>query len=167
MVSLTVVMAVAVVVATVGTVEVVGGRKPELHRVGGGKQTWKLDVNYTDWASRERFYVGDWLCPKTFNVLEVNKTGYDKCIETTFITNITRGGRDVFNLTEAKPYYFISGRGFCVRGVKLAVNVEEYTPRPPASRINSNLHSHASRMFPSLTPLIGEQLDRGEESLGG
>lgn len=60
--------------------------------------------------------------------MEVNKTNYDKCIEKDFITNITRGGRDVFNLTEAKPFYFLSGRGYCFKGMKVAVYVYEFEP---------------------------------------
>ena len=27
----------------------------------GGKQGWAPNVNYTDWASHERFFVGEWL----------------------------------------------------------------------------------------------------------
>ena len=37
-------------------------RQPVLHRVGGGRFTWKPNVNFTDWAIHEQFYVGDWLC---------------------------------------------------------------------------------------------------------
>lgn len=57
------------------------------------------------------------------NVLEVNKTSYENCEEKGFMTNITRGGRDVFNLTETKVYYFICGRGFCSNGMRVAVSV--------------------------------------------
>lgn len=38
------------------------GREPMLHRVGGGRFTWKPKVNFTNWTSNERFYKGDWLC---------------------------------------------------------------------------------------------------------
>lgn len=30
-----------------------------LHKVGSGR--WAPGVNYTEWASHEHFYVGDWL----------------------------------------------------------------------------------------------------------
>ncbi|KAI3436906.1 Phytocyanin domain-containing protein [Psidium guajava] len=127
-------MVVAVLVVLVVMGSGVEGREPTLHRVGGGKNTWAPNVNFTDWSSHEHFHVGDWLYfgfDKTqYNVLEVNKTSYDKCIDTGFITNVTRGGRDVFNLTEAKPYYFISGRGYCFNGMKLAVNVTVTLPPP-------------------------------------
>ncbi|CAK7331943.1 unnamed protein product [Dovyalis caffra] len=110
-------------------------REPVLHRVGGGKYTWAPNANFTAWAMHETFYVGDWLYfgfDKTrYNVLEVNKMNYDNCSDRNFITNITRGGRDVFNLTVARPYYFLSGHGYCFKGMKLAVYVQ-YAPPDPA-----------------------------------
>lgn len=61
-----------------------------------------------------------------YNVLEVNKTSYENCIDRDFIKNVTRGGRDVVQLTEAKTYYYISGGGYCFHGMKVDVKVEEY-----------------------------------------
>ena len=63
--------------------------------------------------------------------MEVNKTSYENCIDKNFIKNITQGGRDVFNLTNAKPYYFLSGRGHCSKGMKVAVDVHDYAAPPP------------------------------------
>ncbi|XVF05657.1 hypothetical protein REPUB_Repub05bG0191500 [Reevesia pubescens] len=109
-------------------------RQPVLHRVGGGRFTWRPHVNFTDWAIHEQFYVGDWLYfgfnKQLYNVLQVNKTSYDNCIDENFIKNITKGGRDVFNLTEAKPYYFLSGRGYCFKGLKVAIIVQDFPPFP-------------------------------------
>lgn len=42
-------------------------RSPVLHRVGGGKYTWKPNVNFTQWAEHQHFYVGDWLCEFSFS----------------------------------------------------------------------------------------------------
>uniref|UniRef100_A0A2N9FMV4 Phytocyanin domain-containing protein n=1 Tax=Fagus sylvatica TaxID=28930 RepID=A0A2N9FMV4_FAGSY len=110
-------------------------RDPVLHRVGGGRYTWAPNINFKEWSSHEQFFVGDWLYfgfdKRLYNVLEVNKTSHDNCIDKDFIKNITRGGRDVFNLTEAKPYYFLSGRGYCFKGMKVAMLVLEYHS-PPA-----------------------------------
>jgi len=58
----------------------------------------------------------------------VNKTNYEKCVDKGFISNITRGGRDVFQLLEAKTYYFLCGRGFCFHGMKVEINVEPLEP---------------------------------------
>lgn len=63
-----------------------------------------------------------------YNVLEVNKTSYEKCIERESIMSITKGGRDVFNLTEPKTCYFLDGRGYCFKGMKVAVPVADYFP---------------------------------------
>ncbi|KAK4275830.1 hypothetical protein QN277_018849 [Acacia crassicarpa] len=113
----------------------------EVHYVGGGKDNWAPNVNFSEWSIHEHFYVGDWLYfgydKNTYNVLEVNKTSYEKCIETDFISNITRGGRDVFELTEPRLYYFLSGRGFCWQGMKVAikvVNASRPSPSPPSPK---------------------------------
>ncbi|KAB5520123.1 hypothetical protein DKX38_024442 [Salix brachista] len=105
--------------------------------VGGGKETWRPDVNFSEWSSRQNIYVGDWLYfgfdKKLYNVLEVNKTGYEGCNDMGFIKNITKGGRDVFQVIEAKKYYFINGGGYCLGGMKVAINVENLQPSPSPS----------------------------------
>ncbi|KAL6276753.1 hypothetical protein ACE6H2_020354 [Prunus campanulata] len=118
-------------------------RQPVLHKVGGGRFTWAPNINFTEWSSQENFYVGDWLCnflcpinpdfgfdKYIYNVLEVNKTSYDNCIDKDFIYNVTKGGRDVYNLTEANTYFFLSGRGYCFEGMKVSVQVREVPPEP-------------------------------------
>ncbi|XP_061339606.1 early nodulin-like protein 20 [Gastrolobium bilobum] len=135
------------------------GRDPVLHRVGGGRYSWAPQFNLTEWASHEQFYKGDWLYfgfdKHIYNVLEVNKTSYDKCIDTCFINNITRGGRDVYQLLEARPYYFLSGRGFCFHGMRVAINVEEPAPAPPLTNkaFPSSKMRHAKPLVPLATAL--------------
>ncbi|GLT68174.1 hypothetical protein SLA2020_404300 [Shorea laevis] len=69
-------------------------RDSVLHRVGGGRYTWAPNINFTEWSSHEQFYVGDWLYfgfdKSLYNVLEVNETSYENCIDKNFIKNITR-----------------------------------------------------------------------------
>ncbi|KAA3464390.1 lamin-like protein [Gossypium australe] len=118
-----------------------------LHRVGG-KLGWNPNVNYSEWSDHERFYVGDWLLfnfdKRYFNVLEVNETSYDNCNDQGFIKNITRGGRDVVELTRVRPYYFLSSGGYCYHGMKVAVSVEMLPPAPePAPVKNGSLTSDA------------------------
>ncbi|KAK4275839.1 hypothetical protein QN277_018857 [Acacia crassicarpa] len=132
-------------------------RDPVLHRVGGGRYTWRTNVSFTEWASHDQFYKGDWLYfgfnKQLYSVLEVNKTSYQNCIDRDFIMNITRGGRDVFQLLEAKPYYFISGKGFCSRGMKVAINVEELPPEVPGFLMTSRaftFHKHSHAVFSLL-----------------
>ncbi|CAL1366146.1 unnamed protein product [Linum trigynum] len=127
-------------------------RWPILYRVGGGRSTWEPNANLTLWASQKEIYVGDWLYfgfNKTlYDVLEVNRTGYDRCSGEGFITNITRGGRDVFNLTQARPYYFICSRGsYCaMQGMKMEVNVTTEPPPPQQPRPVES--SSGSPLFP-------------------
>ncbi|KAG6588504.1 Lamin-like protein [Cucurbita argyrosperma subsp. argyrosperma] len=119
----------------------------KLHKVGNSKG-WNPNLNYTLWSSSHRFYLGDWLYfvfdKRYYNVLEVNKTSYESCNEKEFIKNITRGGRDVFQLTELRPYFFIAGGGYCFQGMKLAVLVCPTAVAPAAP--------------PSATPISGASL---------
>lgn len=70
------------------------------------------------------------------NVLEVNKTDYESCNSDHPLHNWTTGaGRDVVPLNVTRHYYFISGKGFCYGGMKLAVRVENPPPPPSASPI--------------------------------
>ncbi|OMO91479.1 Plastocyanin-like protein [Corchorus olitorius] len=138
----------------------VHGRDPVLHDVGGGRQNWKPGVNFSDWSTHQHFYIGDWLYfgfdKNLYSVLEVNKSNQESCNEADFITNITKGGRDVFELKEARPYYFISGRGFCFQGMKLSVNVENTPPALPPSPGGSSFppkffgHSHLPMLVASV-----------------
>ncbi|KAK7401164.1 hypothetical protein VNO78_12483 [Psophocarpus tetragonolobus] len=144
---------------TMGCVRI-EGRDPTLHRVGGGRYTWSPNVNFTKWASHEHFYKGDWLYfgfdKHIHNVLEVNKTNYDNCIDTGFMKNITRGGRDVFQLLEARPYYFLCGRGFCFQGMKIAINVEEPTQIVPPAVLSNKAHPSCSdtKLFVFLVSVL-------------
>ena len=71
------------------------------------------------------------------NILEVNKTDYEACNSDHPLVNWTRGaGRDVVPLNVTRPYYFISGKGFCYGGMKLAIHVENPPPPPSASPLN-------------------------------
>ncbi|KAF8389769.1 hypothetical protein HHK36_024288 [Tetracentron sinense] len=103
----------------------------------GANQGWTTNVNYTIWAKDKHFYLDDWLYfvydRNMVDVLEVNKTNYDACNADHPLHNWTTGaGRDVVPLNVTRHYYFISGKGFCYGGMKLAVHVEKLPP-PPAS----------------------------------
>ncbi|KAK8553144.1 hypothetical protein V6N13_089359 [Hibiscus sabdariffa] len=88
-----------------------------------------------------------------FNVLEVNETSYDNCNDQGFIKNITRGGRDVIELTEARPYYFLSSGGYCYNGMKVAVDVAVARAAPaPAPVKNGSPPSIAIRILVFIVP---------------
>lgn len=91
----------------------------------------------------------------SYTVFEVNKTNYEMCSELNFIKNITKGGRDVFNLTDARPFYFISGGGYCYHGMKLAINVTDFVPAPaPSQAQNATWSSSGSQREPHTLFLI-------------
>jgi len=86
----------------------------------------------------------------------VNKTSYENCIDTGFIKNISTGaGRDVFQLTEDKTYYFVSGGGFCKRGVKVAIDVNEHiAPAPGPTPHKGSAATSNIQIYHSLVVLI-------------
>jgi heme/copper-type cytochrome/quinol oxidase subunit 2 len=57
----------------------------------------------------------------TYNVFEVNKTGYDNCTMDGYAGNWT-SGKDFIPLNKAQTYYFICN-GFCFGGMKISVVV--------------------------------------------
>ncbi|CAL5367733.1 lamin-like protein [Camellia sinensis] len=117
----------------------------------GSNMGWtNNNVNYTIWAQGKHFYNGDWLFfvydRNQMNVLEVNKTDYENCISDHPLHNWTTGaGRDVVPLNVTRKYYFISGKGFCYGGMKLAVLVENPPPPPVAAPIKSGASTYTLR----------------------
>ncbi|CAN0923205.1 Lamin-like protein [Linum grandiflorum] len=141
-------MAAAVMIVTMAASTEAAKAEERMVYVGGGRETWGPNRNFTEWSSRQHFYVGNWLYfgfdKSMYSVLEVNKTSYEACTEVGFIHNITRGGRDVFKLTEARNYYFISGGGACFNGLKVAINVEKHPPAPTPAPAKSSAPSQIS-----------------------
>jgi len=79
------------------------------------------------------------------NVLEVNKTDFELCNSDHPLHNLTRGaGRDVVPLNVTRTYYFISGKGFCYGGMRLAVHVANPLPPPTAAPLNEKSGSSSS-----------------------
>ncbi|KAK6928145.1 LOW QUALITY PROTEIN: Phytocyanin domain [Dillenia turbinata] len=106
----------------------------------GGAQGWGTSVNYTTWAQDKHFYNGDWLFfVYDRNQLNVNSTDYESCNSDHPLHNWTTGaGRDVVPLNVTRKYYFISGKGFCYGGAKLAVDVENPPPPPEAAPVKAD-----------------------------
>ncbi|XP_021861961.2 early nodulin-like protein 20 [Spinacia oleracea] len=115
----------------------VNGRRVDV----GGNLGWNQNNNFSLWASQETFYIGDWLYfrfdKNYFDVLEVNQTSYENCNSNNFIANVTKGGRDVYQLKEARPYYFICSKGYCYGGMKVAINVKNSSLPAPSPQGNN------------------------------
>ncbi|CAL4954413.1 unnamed protein product [Urochloa decumbens] len=128
----------------------------------GDRSRWADNVNYTDWADRHEFHVGDWLQfdykKDMYDVVQVNETAYEKCDASSPIMSYSRGHNFVFQLNHTGQFYFICSRGQCWNGMKVSVLVQPALP-PPAMPPSS----HASRAraaagvwrWPSLTALVG------------
>ncbi|GJT17526.1 lamin-like protein [Tanacetum coccineum] len=101
----------------------------------GANRGWNPGLNYTLWANNHTFYVGDFISFRyqkfQYNVVEVNKTGYDNCTLDSAVGNWS-SGKDFILLNKSQRYYFICGTGGCMNGMKVAIRVHPL-PSPPAS----------------------------------
>ncbi|MED6181211.1 hypothetical protein PIB30_017407 [Stylosanthes scabra] len=96
----------------------------------GGSKGWVVPPSndtsiYNNWASHNRFQVGDSLRfrYKKDSVMEVGEEDYKKCNSThpTFFSNI---GNTEFTFRHSGTFYFISGAtGHCKKGQKMAIRV--------------------------------------------
>ncbi|KAJ1412712.1 Phytocyanin domain [Sesbania bispinosa] len=96
----------------------------------GGSKGWVVppanDTNiYNEWASHNRFHIGDSIQfkYKKDSVMEVGEVDYKNCNAThpTFFSN---NGNTVLRLDHSGTYYFISGAsGHCQKGQKMIVRV--------------------------------------------
>lgn len=89
-----------------------------------------------------------------YDVLEVNETVYESCnSQAGFIYNVTRGGRDVFQLTQPRTYYFLCSRGYCWGGMKLGVPVQKpqsLAPAPATAKSAASGPRHSLLMLLAL-----------------
>ncbi|XP_010936378.2 early nodulin-like protein 19 [Elaeis guineensis] len=107
----------------------------DMHVIGGNDH-WAPNVNYTEWAAGEHFYLHDWLVfyyqPGYYSVIQVNETNYERCSEEDPINKYDRGRSYAMQLNETGHYYFISGGGYCWHGMKLSILVEPLPAPAPA-----------------------------------
>ncbi|XP_073298257.1 early nodulin-like protein 21 [Primulina huaijiensis] len=99
--------------------------------------------HYNEWASRERFKIGDTVRfkYKKDSVMEVNKTEYNECNSSrpNFFSN---KGDTIYTLDRSGFFYFISGAtGHCEKGQQMIVWVigqdEDSTAKSHASKNNA------------------------------
>ncbi|CAH2061110.1 unnamed protein product, partial [Thlaspi arvense] len=99
--------------------------------VGGKSGDWKIppssSYSFTEWASKARFKVGDFIVFRyesgKDSVLQVTSDAYKSCNTTNPLANYTDGETKV-KLDQSGPFYFISGAdGHCEKGQKLSLVV--------------------------------------------
>ncbi|KAI4350586.1 hypothetical protein L6164_005032 [Bauhinia variegata] len=131
-------------------------------RVGSSKG-WLVpsanDTNiYNDWASHNRFQVGDSIRfkYKKDSVMEVTQEDYNKCNSThpNFFSNT---GSTVFRLEHPGSFYFISGAsGHCEKGQRMIVRVmypDDDSHSLPQHPKSSAFHAHAAISLSKLLSL--------------
>ncbi|KAM0838150.1 hypothetical protein ACQ4PT_061175 [Festuca glaucescens] len=130
----------------------------------GGDAGWVVPPagqagTYNEWASKNRFLLGDSVHfkYKKDSVMVVTEEEYDKCASTHPIFFSNNGDTEV-RLDHPGLFYFISGvTGHCQRGQKMAIKVigpDAPPPRPP--RRHRAHHTPAAPLLPShsLAPLL-------------
>ncbi|XP_020100592.1 lamin-like protein [Ananas comosus] len=102
----------------------------------GANRGWNPNINYSLWSNNQTFFVGDLISfryqKNTYNVFEVNRTGYENCTMDGLTGNWS-SGKDFIPLGAAKTYYFICGNGFCLNGMRVAVTVRPLAANASAS----------------------------------
>ncbi|KAK4272145.1 hypothetical protein QN277_020736 [Acacia crassicarpa] len=127
----------------------------------GGSKGWVVppanDTNiYLEWASHNRFQVGDSIRFKyqKDSVMEVDEEGYKTCNSSLPIM-FSNNGNTLFTFHHAGSFYFISGAsGHCQKGQKMIVRVlsnDDKDDSPPDHDKNNNDSSSA---FPPQVSLI-------------
>lgn len=114
----------------------------------GGNEGWIVPPSndskiYNDWASENRFQVGDSILFKyrKDSVMEVTEQDYKKCNSThpQFFSNT---GSTNFRLDHPGAFFFISGvSGHCQKGQKMIVKVMEFEYEPGDHRKKSSANS--------------------------
>ncbi|EEF35433.1 Mavicyanin, putative [Ricinus communis] len=128
------------------------------YQVGGNKGWVVPPANdtriYNDWASENRFQVGDSIRfrYKKDSVMEVTEEEYKKCNSShpTFFSNT---GNTVYKLDHSGPLYFISGvSGHCQKGQKMVVKVmaaeEDYSSHGGGGNGENSGASPSAMMLP-------------------
>ncbi|GMN42650.1 hypothetical protein TIFTF001_011866 [Ficus carica] len=111
----------------------------------GGPRGWVVPPSndskiYNDWASQNRFQLGDTIRFKYSkdSVMEVTEEDYKNCNSSrpNFFSNT---GNTVFKLDHYRPFYFISGvSGHCERGQHLIIKVKTPADQSPSHGAKSS-----------------------------
>lgn len=119
----------------------------------GGNRGWVVPPAndskiYNDWASENRFQVGDTIRfkYKKDSVMEVTDKEYKKCNSThpIFFSNT---GNTAFRLDHPGPFYFISGAsGHCEKGQRMIIKVMYHEESSPST---GDDHGHKSSASPA------------------
>ncbi|MCO5547680.1 hypothetical protein L7F22_001131 [Adiantum nelumboides] len=139
-------------------VDVVSATQGVQHQVGGSPG-WSLpsmaNVNYTIWASQQKFVVGDSLyfnySSQYHNVLQVTEANYDACNASQPI-RMWDDGATVIPLNMTGTFYYICGiPGHCEQGQKVAVTVGTGSATSGAAGRLDRLHPWLLRL--RVTPM--------------
>uniref|UniRef100_A0A2N9F6P0 Phytocyanin domain-containing protein n=1 Tax=Fagus sylvatica TaxID=28930 RepID=A0A2N9F6P0_FAGSY len=127
----------------------------------GGSQGWVVPPAndskiYNDWASENRFLVGDSIRfkYKKDSVMEVNDTEYKRC-NSSHPNLFSNTGNTVYKLDQPGPFYFISGvSGHCEKGQRMIVKVMSHEEDSPSGGGGKSSGSHVAVSSLGVSALV-------------
>ncbi|GAB4848040.1 hypothetical protein Ancab_002700 [Ancistrocladus abbreviatus] len=111
---------------------------------------------YNEWASKNRFLIGDSIrfSYRKDSVMEVTEEDYKHCTATRpyFFSNT---GNTVFQLDRSGPFYYISGStGHCQRGQRMIVRVMSDQPEDGPAPTTDTHKSSSGRVAVAVAPTL-------------
>ncbi|KAI3453529.1 hypothetical protein Pfo_010192 [Paulownia fortunei] len=124
----------------------------------GDDAGWNLGVNYTAWAKRKDFRVGDTLMfmytPGAHNVLKVNGSDFQKCASSNATAVPFTSGNDVIPLAITGKKWYISDIGDdCPKGMKLVITVSAAEGPSPSPMPGSSTPPPGTSAAGEVSPL--------------
>ncbi|KAK2370277.1 hypothetical protein P8452_57623 [Trifolium repens] len=106
--------------------------------VGGPNGGWDTSSDLQSWASSQQFSVGDNLIfnyPPNHDVVEVTKSDYDSCQQTSPIQSYNDGATTIPLTSQGKRYFICGTIGHCNQGMKVEIDTlaTQISPASPAS----------------------------------
>ncbi|KAH7513185.1 hypothetical protein FEM48_Zijuj12G0169600 [Ziziphus jujuba var. spinosa] len=108
--------------------------------VVGDASGWTIEYDYHAWAENKVFLVGDKLvfryAPLDHNVLKVNSTAFERCIEPPNNEKFSTGNDEIALGSPGNKWYICGVSGHCAAGQKLAITVQDKNPPTPSSSVH-------------------------------
>ncbi|KAJ8767985.1 hypothetical protein K2173_020925 [Erythroxylum novogranatense] len=131
------------------------------YHVGGSKGWVVPPANdtkvYNDWASENRFQIGDTVRfrYRKDSVMQVSEEDYKKC-NSTHPTYFSNTGNTVYKLDHPGPFYFISGvSGHCEKGQRMIIKVMEPEDEYPSQHHGDSAPKKSAGSRSALVSFFG------------
>ncbi|KAL2543829.1 blue copper protein-like [Forsythia ovata] len=132
----------------------------------GDDAGWKLNFNYTIWASGKEFFVGDRLIFKyaqaAHNVYRVNGTAFQQCMVPSAFEALTSGNDIITLATPGKKWYICGIGNHCAVGMRLAITVSYSVEAPAPAPATGTSAANEISPLKSCVWMLATLADAGE-----